>query len=594
MGDGGIADASISCRVAGARTDDQLGGVLRDEVVEGDLVVAHHGHGGAFEDEVLVDVPGEGVVVVDQDNVAGGGDGRRGLGMAGRVVDDRQRGGHGGRAGVGEAASRRDGRACAEDGVGERVSQRRQPLRVCNVYMVYIALCIYRTAPCGASSRTAWPPAKMPVPVPVPLGPCGDAPQKAFSVHTRATHADARPRPRPPPSTVCSSTCVLDGLPLSVQSTRAPPRRHGPRPVRRPGPRPLLHGRAAAHVGLLRACLSNAPTDWPSTWEIAYSALCDPDTAAKSQPLRDFLAADENLAILASPWAPFPTPSPQEKARFDSATAPISVSPAHDAHYNLDEIKADSLWLSHEAHISEYAALRLAVQEWQTRPAVQLLSGLTEEEVLSVREAAGLTNLGASAFVPNMSILASPTTLDEQSSSHFNSPDQRKLRLIGIYFSTCTSILRVSQMLLAWGAARDLRTTDSTYPSDYRVCDDRFELLGQALADSQNAKDGAASNAPALDRSITAFDQRVEALDEGCRWGLPASIVEDVAAQWILGQTTQIAHILHLTLFHADTQSKDLFSGSSVELWFRTIADRAFFKDFPEVRLPLGSCDSCN
>ncbi|KAL5450281.1 hypothetical protein PMIN07_001280 [Paraphaeosphaeria minitans] len=319
------------------------------------------------------------------------------------------------------------------------------------------------------------------------------------------------------------------------------------------------------------------------TWEIAYSALCEPETAAKSQPLRDFLTSDETVAILSSPWAPFPKPSPQEKAKFESATAPISVTPAQNGHYNLDEIKEDSLWLSQEAQISEHAALRLAVQEWQTRPTVQLLSGLTEEEVLSVKEAAGLTNLGASAFVPNMSILRTPATLDEQTNSQFNSPDQRKLRLIGIYFSTCTSILRVSQMLLAWGTARDLRTNHTRYPSDYRVCDDRFEQLGQALADRQNAKDGAASDAPALDRCITAFDQRVEALDDGCSWDVPESIVEDVVAQWILSHTTQIVHILHLTLFHADTKAKDELFSSSVKRWVDMIARRDFFKDFPEL-----------
>jgi nuclear pore complex protein Nup188 len=352
----------------------------------------------------------------------------------------------------------------------------------------------------------------------------------------------------------------------------------------------VLHGRAAAHVCLPTACVPNDPTDWRSTWEIAYSALCDPDTAATSQPLRDFLTADENVAILSTPWAPFPQPSPQEKAKFESATAPISVTPAHNEHYSLDEIKDDSLWLSKEAHISEHAALRLAVQEWQTRPTVQLLSGLTEEEVLSVKEAAGLANLGASTFVPNMSILRSPAALDDQTTSHFNSPDQRKLRLIGIYFSTCTSILRVSQILVAWGAARNLRTTKPEYPTDYRVCDDRFEQLGQALANNQNAKAGVPSDAPALDRCITALNQRIDALHEGCTWSLPDSIEENVASQWILGQTTQIVHILHLTLFHADAHRKDLLSGASVLLWFSTVAGVGFFVDFPAVSRPSRPC----
>lgn len=87
---GGVADSGIALRVAGPGADDQLRGVLRDELVERGFVVADHRHGRTFQCEVLVDIPGEGVVVVDQDHVGGGGDGRRGLGMVGRMVDDWQ------------------------------------------------------------------------------------------------------------------------------------------------------------------------------------------------------------------------------------------------------------------------------------------------------------------------------------------------------------------------------------------------------------------------------------------------------------------------------------------------------------------------
>lgn len=335
-------------------------------------------------------------------------------------------------------------------------------------------------------------------------------------------------------------------------------------------------------------CLPSAylvwsPTNWPRTWEVAYNALCDPETAVKSQPLRDFLTSEENVAILSSPWAPFPKPSPQEKTKFDSATAPISVTPAQSEHYNLDEIKEDALWLSKEAQISEHAALRLALQEWQTRPVVQLLSGLTEEEVLSVKEAAGVNNFGASAFLPNLSILRNPAALGTQAATQFDSPDQRRLRLIGIYFSTCASILRVSQMLTAWGAAVNLRNTKLEYSLDYRVCDDRFEQLGQTIATRQNDRTGIQSEAPALDRCIQALGQRVEALHTGCTWEVPDSIQDNVGAQWALGQTTQLVHILHMTLIHADANANRLTPGSSVDLWFRTLVPVSFFRDFPAV-----------
>ena len=331
------------------------------------------------------------------------------------------------------------------------------------------------------------------------------------------------------------------------------------------------------------ACLVNRPADCPRTWEIAYSALCDPDTAAKSQPLRDFLTSSENVAILSSPWAPFPKPGADEKAKFDSATAQINVSPAQNDHYNLDEIKEDSLWLSKEAQISEHAALRLALQEWQTRPTVQLLGGLTEEEVLSVKEAAGVNNLGASTFMPNLSILKNPTAREDQAAAHFDSLDQRRLRLIGIYFSTCASILRVSQLLTTWGAAVQLRATKPEYSHDYRVCDDRFEQLGQTIAANQNGKPGTQSYVPGLERCINALSERVDALHSGCTWNLPDSIQDDVDAQWTLGQTTQLVHILHLTLFHADLNADHITPASSVDLWFRTLVPVTFFKDFPAV-----------
>ncbi|KAJ4305565.1 hypothetical protein N0V90_001096 [Kalmusia sp. IMI 367209] len=319
------------------------------------------------------------------------------------------------------------------------------------------------------------------------------------------------------------------------------------------------------------------------SWDIAYNALCDPATASESVPLREFLNAEENIAVLSKPWTPFPSPSPQEKTKFESATAPISVTPAQGDHYNLDEIKEDSLWLAKEAQISEYAALRLAVQEWQSRPTIQLLSGLTEEEVLSVQEAAGLNSLGASTFVANSSILGNPTVLGMQTASQFDSPDQRRLRLIGIYFSTCAAILRVSQMLMAWGAARDLRNATTAYPPDYRVCDDRFEQLGQAIAVKQNSKEGSTSEAPGLDRCIDAVKGKLDALDQGCSWNLPDSIQDEVKRLWSLGQTTQLVHILHMALFHADLNTKGFVPASTVEAWFSTLSEVGFFVDFPAV-----------
>lgn len=321
-------------------------------------------------------------------------------------------------------------------------------------------------------------------------------------------------------------------------------------------------------------------TDRRSSWDVAYNALCDPTTASKSKPLRDFLTTEENLSTLSQPWKPFPEPSSQEKTKFETKTAPINITPAQNEHYNLDEIKEDSLWLSNAANISEYAALRLVVQEWQNRPIIQLLSGLTEEEALSVQEAAGFSNLGASTFVPNSSILANPSTLGLQPDALFDSTDQRRLRIIDIYHSTCASILRISQLLIIWGCAKELRSK-TAYGHDYRVSEDWLEQLGQAIAVKQNQKEAAPSATPALDKSIRAIRAKLDSLNNDSTWAVSESIYDAAHSAWLTSQTTELVHILHITLIHADLTTKSFVPAATINEWFETMAQAGFFSTFP-------------
>jgi nuclear pore complex protein Nup188 len=342
----------------------------------------------------------------------------------------------------------------------------------------------------------------------------------------------------------------------------------------------VSQGRAAAHV-CLPACSDGPLTaNALSSWDVAYNALCHPDTASKSAPLRSLLTAEESLNVLSQPWQPFSGPSSQEKSKFEARTAPINVTPGQNQPYSIDEIKEDSLWLSKQANISEYEALRLVVQEWQSRPSVQLLSGLTEEEALSVQEAAGFSNLGASTFVHNSSILANPTMLGVQTDSQFDSSEQRRLRIIDIYHSTCVSILRVSQLIMTWGCASDLRNK-TAYGRDYRVCEDWLEQLGQAIAVKQNAKGPNPSAATAFDTCVRAIKIKLEAFDAPYSWDVPESIQEAAYSKWLTGQTAELVHILHIALIHADVKATGFFPSATIEEWFSTVAEPGFFCDFP-------------
>lgn len=57
--------------MAWSRTDNQLCWLLRYELLQSDLVVTVDCDCCAFKDEVLVDIPGERVIIVNHDKVGG-------------------------------------------------------------------------------------------------------------------------------------------------------------------------------------------------------------------------------------------------------------------------------------------------------------------------------------------------------------------------------------------------------------------------------------------------------------------------------------------------------------------------------------------
>jgi nuclear pore complex protein Nup188 len=290
------------------------------------------------------------------------------------------------------------------------------------------------------------------------------------------------------------------------------------------------------------------------TWDIAYRALCDPDTASQSDALRAFLAAPENIQILSRPWKPFADPSQQEKSKFESKTAPISVTPSTQGHYSLDEVKEDSLWLSKEAQISEYA---------------------TEEEAISVQDAAGVANLGASTFAPNSSILSTPHAAKV---TQFDTQDQRRLRIIEIYHSTCASIVRISQLLVSWGSVAQLRS-HTIYGADYHAVGAGWiEEFGQKIA---------AAETNTLAECLQAAQKRITSLEGGYGWNVSEAIVEAASERWVVAQTTELLHILHLALAHADINTKGFVPAATVGAWLKFFLERGFFREFPIVSIAV-------
>lgn len=69
MTDSILTDARVGERVARARADDQLRWILRNEFVQSYLVIPIDRDSRTFEHEILIDVPGEGVIIIDHNKI---------------------------------------------------------------------------------------------------------------------------------------------------------------------------------------------------------------------------------------------------------------------------------------------------------------------------------------------------------------------------------------------------------------------------------------------------------------------------------------------------------------------------------------------
>ncbi|KAL9088590.1 MAG: hypothetical protein Q9165_006110 [Trypethelium subeluteriae] len=194
---------------------------------------------------------------------------------------------------------------------------------------------------------------------------------------------------------------------------------------------------ASAYFPSLESCLYGE--NRLLSWSAALNALSSVDNAQYEWILERFLTDEDTLKHLETPLDPFSRPSTETRSQFETLTAAINITPSHHGQFDIDQIKADSLWLSEKTKINEPAALRMVVLEWQNRPALQLLEAL--------KGSAGgdhiTPDFGSSKSIPQVSPGYSTVGGD-----HFSSTPRRQARLLQSYLSEKSSLMRIAEILV--------------------------------------------------------------------------------------------------------------------------------------------------
>lgn len=313
------------------------------------------------------------------------------------------------------------------------------------------------------------------------------------------------------------------------------------------------------------------------SWRRAFLALSSSaEDSNDAECIASFLSHPEAVRLLSNSLTPFGPPSPNSKSEFLSKTAAIHVDTSPQAAYKIDEIKSDSLWLSQKAGIDEVAALRITVQEWQSRPNTRLLGRFSEEEATSLQDATSVDSFRVSLAGPQLKEILKK--VHSGSEADFSGEKSRRIRLQNIYLSERTHILKTSRKLLGLSlngkVPADASQVPLAYDSHQPKTQTSFAKLGQQLFKD---KSGEAEATRFLLDAIKAIEKRLSAFQTEGDWLSSSNSNMETENVWRTSLIDEIVHIMQIIFLHV--QSTDSMPNGEVILaWLRLMAEYSFME----------------
>lgn len=182
-----------------------------------------------------------------------------------------------------------------------------------------------------------------------------------------------------------------------------------------------------------------------------------------SEAVSTFLQDGYVQQLFRQPETAFPPVSPKQKAEFETKTAAINVTPTANDKYDIKTIKEDTLWLSKALELSEVACLRIVVIEYQSRPESHLFGPLSTQDVVNLKEAAGVKGMQSTASLASINI--SNTRDAEAIWATFEQEGSRHQRLLATYLSERRNFMMVVDGVFGFILQEPSSQTDSAKSS---------------------------------------------------------------------------------------------------------------------------------
>ncbi|KAL2271878.1 hypothetical protein VTJ83DRAFT_1249 [Remersonia thermophila] len=308
------------------------------------------------------------------------------------------------------------------------------------------------------------------------------------------------------------------------------------------------------------------------SWRIVASSLNDIAhdrlaSAAVSAFLRDAYVHQ----LLRDPTKVFEPPTSQSKLDFETKTGAINVVPSPSDPYDLDTIKKDALWLSKALNVSEVAALRVVLIEFQSRAHSHLTGPMSTQDVANIQEAAGVGDAQASAVLALVSVASA---VDAESIwAEFETEACRRQRLLATYLSERRSFVAVADALLAFllhsrlsGSPVGLKQLRADILRDAFSFDDSADVPDTTLLDAL---------APTYMRTLEDCFRRTQMLPESLT---PDVVTEQLEVDWVRTAAAEAVHAMSLIFQILDLGASIFAPPALVTQWFGLMDTSEFFE----------------
>ena len=332
----------------------------------------------------------------------------------------------------------------------------------------------------------------------------------------------------------------------------------------------------------IRGC---AKTNLCRSWSEAFKRLCESSPKDDDRRLYKILSSDEAITRIAvSLNQDAHKPSADTKSEFETRTAAINITPVSHGQYDIEQIKTDALWLSKEVNLSEVAALRIVVLEWQRRPVAKLRSGYTEVERASLEElqatsiARTTTQLDSECSIIN-------TRTDNSGPAHFLSDERRRLRILDEYFLEQKYLFALHELLLgSFFATLDGQVEDLfDFPHESKERTSPQAAIGRQLLRTQRKLENV-DNSRQVRNGIEFLQRCVTQLASGSGILKAEGGRGDIEDAWTRTNLQCMIHVMNIMLLHVRS-CKRILSSSIVHQWFIFAHEYAFLEEYSPVSL---------